>query len=165
MCFLTFIELFCTLPPFAVSLRHFCFISSWFFCTTSITLVMPCFIIIYLLFRPTLSTDSALLPRSAGCSLFSWLLRAPLQPVVPTVCPQHRALPSYHGPLWVPVRLLWLSMQPRQVTFCVPLTFPCCFTNCQIHSLWSFSLCYLIWLLCYLAFCLRIKYKNLFLNG
>lgn len=63
------------------------------------------------------------LPRSAGCSLLSGVLRAPLQPVVSAVCAQHRAVPSCHGPLWVPVWLLWLSVQPRQVAFCVPLTF------------------------------------------
>lgn len=72
------------------------------------------------------------LPRSGGCSLLSGLLRAPLQPVVSAVCAQHRAVSSCHWPLWVPVRLLWLSVQPRQVAFCVPLTFTYCFSYCQL---------------------------------
>lgn len=48
-------------------------------------------------------------------SLPSWFLWAPLQPVMPSVCAQHRAMPPHHGSLWVPGRLLRLTLQPRQV--------------------------------------------------
>jgi len=81
---------------------------------------------------------SALLPRAAGCSLLSGVLRASLQPVVSAVCAQHRAVPSCRWPLQVPVWLLRISVQPRQVAFFVPLTFTCSFTYCLIHSRLSF---------------------------
>jgi len=77
-----------------------------------------------------------------GFSLLSWVLWETLQPVVSAVCAQHWAVPSCHWPLWVPVRLLWLFVQPRQVAFLVFLTFSCILTSCQIMSLLSFSFCH-----------------------
>lgn len=75
---------------------------------------------------------ASLLTCMVGNSLLPGLLRAPLQPVMSPVCAQHRALPSCHRPLRVPVRLHWLSVQPRQVAFSDLFH---CFTCCQTHSL------------------------------
>lgn len=113
--------LFCILPPFAVSPCLVCFNSSglgfsvlpWSILSSRVSLLYTSCSIHHCWLIP-----SPLLPHAAGSSLLSGVLRAPLQPVVSAVCAQHRALPSRHRPLWVPVRLHWLTVQPRQVVFC-----------------------------------------------
>lgn len=73
----------------------------------------------------TLVTDSLSSPppRSVGCSLLSGVLWAPLQPDVSAVRAQHRPMPSCHRPLWVPLWLHGLPVQPRQVASWVLLIF------------------------------------------
>lgn len=71
-------------------------------------------------------------------SLPSWFLWAPLQPVMPSVCAQHRAMPPHHGSLWVPGRLLRLTLQPRQVALIALPQFLCFLSlfSCLPH-LWT----------------------------